>query len=68
MQPKYPDIADILAAKEQRRRALAALSWEDKVAIVERMRELMPRGMWGEKTSQVSKTCEVYTVTGNSGV
>ena len=46
MQPKYPDISDILAAKEQRRRALAALSWEDKVAIVERMRDLLPRGMW----------------------
>ena len=51
MQPKYPDISDILAAKEQRRRALAALSWEDKVAIVERMRDLLPRGMWRETTA-----------------
>ena len=46
MQPVYPDISGILAAKAQRRRALAALSWEEKVAIVEQMRILLPRGMW----------------------
>lgn len=49
MQPPYPDISDLLAAKAQRRRALAALSWEEKVAIVERMRRLQPKGSWKEK-------------------
>lgn len=42
----YPDIKPLLAAKEQRRQALAALSWEEKVAIVDRMRRLMPRRQW----------------------
>jgi hypothetical protein len=46
MPTEYPDISGILAAKEQRRRALAALSWEEKVAIIERMRKSMPKGMW----------------------
>ena len=46
MQKKYPDFSGILAAKAQRRRALAALSWEEKVAIIEQMRKSMPRGMW----------------------
>ncbi len=42
----YPDIKPLLAAKEQRRQALAALSWEEKVAIVDRMRRLLPRRQW----------------------
>ena len=46
MQPVYPDISDIVAAEARRRRALAALSWEEKVAIVEQMRALLPKGMW----------------------
>jgi len=46
----YPDISGILAAKAQRRRALAALSWEEKVAIVEQMRVLLPKGMWRDRT------------------
>jgi hypothetical protein len=46
MKTSYPDISDIFAAKSARRRALAALSWEEKVAIVERMRQLLPKGMW----------------------
>lgn len=47
----YPDISPILAAKAQRRRELAALSWEKKVMIVERMRESMPKGKWNTGTS-----------------
>jgi len=50
MQPVYPDISGILAAKAQRRRALAALSWEEKVAIIEQMRVLLPKGMWRDRT------------------
>jgi len=50
MQPAYPDISGILAAKARRRRALAALPWEEKVAIVEQMRALLPKGMWRDRT------------------
>lgn len=46
MATNYPDIAPLLAAKQQRRRELAALSWEEKVAIVEKMRRLLPRHQW----------------------
>ena len=42
----YPDISDILQAKQERRFALAALSWEEKVAIIEQMQRLLPRGQW----------------------
>jgi len=51
MKQIYPDISDILSAKSQRRRTLVALSWEDKVAIVERMRELLPRGQWKNRSA-----------------
>ena len=46
MKQDYPDISSILAAKARRRRALAALSWEEKVAIIDQMRKSMPKGMW----------------------
>ena len=46
MQPTYPDISDLLAAKARRRLELAALSWETKVAIIERMRQSLPRYAW----------------------
>lgn len=42
----YPDISDILLAKQERRRVLVALSWEEKVAIIEQMQRLLPRGQW----------------------
>ncbi len=41
-----PDISNLLAAKAQRRLALAALSWEAKVTIVERMQQLLPKDAW----------------------
>ena len=41
------DISHIFAAKAQRRRMLAALSWEEKVAIIERMRSVT-KDMWKE--------------------
>jgi hypothetical protein len=47
----YPDVSPYLAAKAQRRRQLAALSWEEKVAIIEQMRELMPRHAWRQNLS-----------------
>lgn len=46
MKASYYDISGILSAKADRRQALAALSWEEKVAIVKRMRELLPKGQW----------------------
>jgi len=52
MQRDYPDISSILAAKAQRRRTLAALSWEEKIAIVEQMRRLLPKGQWKQKTAK----------------
>ena len=48
----YPDISAILAAKQQRRRDLAALSWEAKVAIIERMRQLRPHDGWRRDVQQ----------------
>jgi hypothetical protein len=51
MQRAYPDISTILAAKVRRRSRLAALSWEEKVAIVERMRALWPRDPWGARSA-----------------
>ena len=49
MPSPYPDISDIISAKARRRRALAALSWEKKVAIVERMRRLRPKDLWKDE-------------------
>ena len=47
----YPDITDILTSKAEQRKQLAALSWEEKVAIVVRMRNALPKGVWGERRS-----------------
>lgn len=49
MEKVYPDIAPLLQAKAERRRALAALSWEEKVAIIEQMRQLLPKDAWRDK-------------------
>jgi hypothetical protein len=46
----YPDITAILQAKHERRLALAALSWEEKVAIIEQMQRSLPRGQWKSMT------------------
>ncbi len=46
---RYPDLSAIFAAKRLRRRELAALSWEAKVAIIERMRRLRPPNGWRRK-------------------
>lgn len=37
--PQYPDISDILERKAAGRRAMAALSFEEKLDILDRMRE-----------------------------
>ncbi len=52
MQQTKPDISSILAAKAQRRQALAALSWEEKVAIIEQMRALLPKGQWKHRIAE----------------
>ena len=49
MKSSYPDISGILSAKADRRSALVALSWEEKIAIVEQMQRLLPKGMWKDK-------------------
>ena len=46
MQQFYPDISDLLEEKARRRRELAALTWEEKVRIVEQMQQLLPKGAW----------------------
>ena len=46
MRQTFPDITGILVAKQERRLALAALSWEEKVVIIEQMQQLLPRGQW----------------------
>lgn len=54
MASKFPDVSDLLQAKAHRRRELAALSWEEKVKIVERMKQLLPRNAWQEPRKQAS--------------
>jgi len=49
MKKSYPDISGILSAKARRRQTLTALSWEEKVAIIEQMRKLMPKIMWKDR-------------------
>jgi hypothetical protein len=50
MQRIYPDISDILSAKARRRSALVAMSWEEKVAIIEQMQKLLPKGLWRDRS------------------
>lgn len=52
----YPDISHIFAAKAQRRRMLAALSWEEKVAIIERMRSVT-KDMWKDTSTDENQVC-----------
>ena len=54
MQQTYPDISEILAAKAERRMALAALSWAENVAIIERMQTLLPKGAWRDMPADES--------------
>ena len=56
MKSSYPDISGILSAKAQRRQTLAALSWEEKVAIVEQMQQLLPKGMWKDRAADKNST------------
>lgn len=57
----YPDITAILQAKQERRLALAALSWEEKVAIIEQMQRSLPRGLW--KSHAIREQALAYEVT-----
>ncbi len=52
----YPDVSHIFTAKAQQRRRLAALSWEEKVAILERMRSVT-KDMWNEMTADENQIC-----------
>ncbi|MDP2645414.1 MAG: hypothetical protein Q8P24_10775 [Desulfobacterales bacterium] len=51
MKSSYPDISEILSAKAERRQTLAALSWEEKVAIIEQMQQLLPKRMWKDRVT-----------------
>lgn len=51
MKSFYPDISEILSAKAARRQILAALPWEEKVAIIEQMQKLLPKGMWKDRVT-----------------
>ena len=53
MQQTFPDLSSLFAAKAQRRLALAALSWEAKVAIIEQMRQLMPKAAWKSRSAEL---------------
>jgi len=58
--PKYPDISDIIARKEDGRRELAALSFSRKLAILEEMRErLAPlRKAFEKRRAKLATTSE----------
>ncbi len=62
MHPAYPDISGILFAKAQRRLALAALSWEEKVAIIEQMRILLPKGSWRQRPADKKLPGQLHAV------
>ena len=53
MQQTFPDLSSLFAAKAQRRLALAALSWEAKVAIIEQMRQLLPKDAWKSRSTEL---------------
>ena len=55
VQQFYPDVSDLLEAKARRRRALAALTWEEKVRIIEQIQQLLPKGAWQSKSVQTDK-------------
>ena len=40
---QYPDVSELLKAKEAHRERLARLSFEEKIAIVEQMRQAFPK-------------------------
>ena len=66
MRPAYPDVSPIFFAKAQRRRALAALSWEEKVAIIERMRKSLPKGMWKSRPTDEKPSDQEQAAPGNT--
>ena len=54
MRPKMVMNEDVLAYKAGRRARLRALSWEEKVAMIEQMRDSLPRNQW-KRPSKSSK-------------
>ncbi len=53
---KYPDISEILKQKEQHRRVLAALPFEQKIEIVFKLRERCKFIKSGQVVSNAKKT------------
>ena len=62
----YFDISAIISAKKRRRQALLELSWEDKIAIVDQMRQLLPKGMWKDKVSD--EKCDISRLKGPTSI
>lgn len=50
--PKYPDVSEVLKAKEARRRRLAKLPFEAKVVIVRRLQQLRAASGVGVKVAR----------------
>lgn len=59
MTQQFPDISDLLQAKARRRRELAALSWEEKIKIVERMKQFLPKNAWQDQRRLVQSSPRV---------
>ena len=51
----YPDVSHLLASYEADRRKLAALSWEEKVAIIERLRDELRFASAAELADQIAR-------------
>ncbi len=58
LKSSYPDISEIISAKTIRRQELAALSWEEKVAIILQMQKLLPKGKWKDRVSDTKMNNE----------
>ena len=59
---KYPDISAIIKKKEAQRRALAALSFEEKIELVFKLkarREFVKAGQIVRHTSKPKLKCDV---------
>ncbi len=56
----YPDLSMVFSAKQERRAALAALPWEEKIAIVEKMQSLLPKDAWQGSRHKVETAAQKY--------
>lgn len=57
MNVEYLEIQPLMATEALRRQKQAALSWEQKVAVIERMRQLLLAGASRERTVTTPDPC-----------